>query len=253
MLGPWNSPPNFLGAMSSGASAGLQARGQDIAQSEAADRLSLAYNQLAAEEAARSEAAQQRLQLANNANLLKAQQMNMMEQWRQSQVAQQAAAADALDKYRTGQLQLGRDRLNKPAVMTPYQSAEIELRKAAQDNKFTNVGPTIERINKLTEELKPPAEPDKELGPEDPGFGPLADEKRAQLAILRNQLQRAYRQGGPRVVPGSPGSPGGGTGSDSEDPSTPAATPTITSKDQYDQIPSGTIYLGKNGKKYRKP
>jgi len=120
--------------MSAGASAGLQARGQDLASSAAADRLSLAYNQLAAEEAARSDAAQQRLQLANTENMLKERQINMMDQWHQAQVAQQAASAAGLDKYRTAELgqrgdaadalaqyrtdtlQLGRDKLNKPAL-----------------------------------------------------------------------------------------------------------------------------------------
>lgn len=49
-LPPWLTPPNFLGAMEAGASTGLRARQQDIEEYQAADRLKLAYDQLAKQE-----------------------------------------------------------------------------------------------------------------------------------------------------------------------------------------------------------
>ena len=92
-LGPWNTPPNFLAAMSGGASAGLQlrgqditARGQDIAAGEAADRLSLAYQQLASEEQSRAQAAREKMDIATAANAIKAQQIDMLNRWHQGQI-----------------------------------------------------------------------------------------------------------------------------------------------------------------------
>lgn len=93
-LAPWNTPPNFLGAMQAGASLGAQLRGQDIARSEAADRLSLAYNQLAAEEQQRNESAQMRMQMAREAEAYKQNQLNMLQQWHQAQVENQRQAID---------------------------------------------------------------------------------------------------------------------------------------------------------------
>lgn len=36
-------------------------------------------------------------------------------------------------------------------------------------------------------------------------------------------------------------------------PAPAPSTPTITTKEQFDRLPSGTIYVGKNGRRYRKP
>lgn len=49
-LPSWLNQPNFLGAMEAGASTGLRARQQDIEEYQAADRLKLAYDQLAKQE-----------------------------------------------------------------------------------------------------------------------------------------------------------------------------------------------------------
>jgi hypothetical protein len=49
-LPPWLRGPDVLGAMQAGAHVGLQGRAQDIQQAEAADRLRLAYDQLAKQE-----------------------------------------------------------------------------------------------------------------------------------------------------------------------------------------------------------
>lgn len=46
----WLNPPNFLGAMEGGARLGLAERGQDIEEKNTADRLRLAYDQLAKQE-----------------------------------------------------------------------------------------------------------------------------------------------------------------------------------------------------------
>jgi hypothetical protein len=78
-LPPWLTPPDFIGAMRSGASLGLQARGQDRAdeaqafeEQSSADRLKLAYDQLAKQERVASMQAMQKLQLGEAANALRA-------------------------------------------------------------------------------------------------------------------------------------------------------------------------------------
>jgi hypothetical protein len=100
-LGPWNAPPNFIGAMSAGASAGLQARGQDIAQMEAGDRLTLAYQQLASEERQRTEMAKQRMQAAQWMMQYRQSQLSLLDQYRQQRLAQQGS--EAAEKARIAQ------------------------------------------------------------------------------------------------------------------------------------------------------
>ncbi len=100
-LGPWNAPPNFLQAMSAGASAGAQLRGQDIAQSEAGDRLQLAYTQLASEEKQRNEAAKARLAAATAAMQFRQEQLSLLDRYRQDTLKQREELA-AQPKYHFG-------------------------------------------------------------------------------------------------------------------------------------------------------
>lgn len=53
---PWLQTPNFLGAMEGGARLGLEQRREDLLQSQTADRLKLAYEQLGAKERIASQA-----------------------------------------------------------------------------------------------------------------------------------------------------------------------------------------------------
>jgi hypothetical protein len=57
---PWLQPPNFLGAMREGAELGLSQRRQDTEESQTADRLKLAYQQLGAKERMAAAATQAR-------------------------------------------------------------------------------------------------------------------------------------------------------------------------------------------------
>lgn len=150
-LGPWNTPPNFLAAMSGGASAGLQARGQDItargqdiAAGEAADRLAMAYQQLAGEEQARAQAAKEKMDIATAANAIKAQQIDMLNQWHQAQVAAQRA------KLATPDLHFG------------------------TEGEITSVDPTTGAITQLRGPREKPAKQPTVTVPLDPNnpFGP---------------------------------------------------------------------------------
>lgn len=69
---PWLQPPNFLGAMEGGARLGIASRAQDIEQQSAADRLRLAYDQIAKQEQMANIRAQQQLKLGEAANVLRA-------------------------------------------------------------------------------------------------------------------------------------------------------------------------------------
>lgn len=68
----WTNPPNFLAASEGGARAGLAARAEQREETGAADRLRLAYDQLARQEKQQSAALQARIQLGTAANALRA-------------------------------------------------------------------------------------------------------------------------------------------------------------------------------------
>lgn len=82
-IAPWLHPLDFVGAARAGASAGLQAREQDIQQAQSADRLQLAYDTLASQEKRASQQALARQQLAQASLALRGQQMDMLNQYRQ--------------------------------------------------------------------------------------------------------------------------------------------------------------------------
>lgn len=184
-------------------------------------------------------------------------------------------------------------RQTRPTVQRPINIGGVGYRMNA-DGSLTpltapkqpgvaNLGPTIIRIGKLEDDLKDTRTPAEiKAGVPDPGFGLLADEKRAQLNALRQQVQRAQRTSTPpALLPGAPAPPRGpdpgmmvapqatqGSPSDRgmivAPQGTPGAsgdrgmmvspeTPKVTSKEQFDRLPSGAIYIGKNGRRYRKP
>lgn len=104
-IAPWTIPPDFLGAARAGASLGLEQRGQDIAQGEAADRLKLAYDQLASEEATRARESAAKLDLAHSALALRGQQMAGLQDYREKQIADAQQRMGALADYRDKKLQ----------------------------------------------------------------------------------------------------------------------------------------------------
>lgn len=157
-LGSWNQIPNFLEAIRAGAGLGAQLRGQDIAESEAGDRLQLAYDQLATQEREASERARLAHENQRAALALRAEQQSSMEQYRRDQIkareqqlGQAASAAQALQDYRNRTLTetgarnvdtaLFHDRMATAAEeragigSTPFSPTEVTLpsgRQAAQ-------------------------------------------------------------------------------------------------------------------------
>lgn len=119
---PWLVPPNFLGASEAGAQMGLGIRRQAEAETEAADRLRLAYDQLASQEQRANE--QARATMA-----LRAQQLSAMEAYHRDQLAQRAETEkrqrenmDRLaEQFQAGQ-ELAREKMKLAA--TPKQYGE---------------------------------------------------------------------------------------------------------------------------------
>lgn len=92
MIPSWLQGTDVIGAMSRGASAGLSARSEDDSERNAADRLRLAYDQMAQEERRQSQAAQIHQQQTAAALLLKKQQAEMLNTYRQGELATRSAA-----------------------------------------------------------------------------------------------------------------------------------------------------------------
>lgn len=260
-LGPWNTPPNFLAAMSGGASAGLQARGQDItargqdiAAGEAADRLAMAYQQLAGEEQARAQAAKEKMDIATAANAIKAQQIDMLNQWHQAQVAAERAKLAQPDLHfgTEGEITsvdpttgaLTQIRAPRQATVTPYQQAQLDLANkragqlesyrqaqlAARKGRLSDVqkallGSDVTELRGLEKQIG---------GTEEHGFGVLhpfggnksqMDALRKRAADLRQKIQSEY-----------------GTSPDTSGPSQFAPAP-LDAK----QRESGTTYMTPKG------
>lgn len=140
--------------MSAGASAGLQARGQDIAQSEAADRLTLAYNQLASEERQRTEAAKQRMQAAQQMMAYRQQQLSLLDQYRQERLGQQAA--EAQEKARIAQEAI--DIRKQPKL---HFGTEGQVLQELPDGSIKEVRP---RDRTSTATISEPVDPNQPFG-----------------------------------------------------------------------------------------
>lgn len=143
-------------------------------------------------------------------------------------------------------------RASAPPGMTPYQQAEIALRQRQESNSLdlAEARSIMSQIAKVESELDDMALDDKGL-----------PAKRAKLQFLQEQL-KALRQRSstpPQALPGVPRAPsptiqGPRTTPPPVAPAAPAdSTPRVTSKQQFDALPPGTVYIGTNGRRYRKP
>lgn len=101
-VAPWLHPPDFLGAMEAGSAAGTRQRAQAASESEAADRLRLAYDSLASHEKMQNETAQAKMAANEAAMDLRRSQMEGLQDYREKQAGfrQQAldTAADSLQE-----------------------------------------------------------------------------------------------------------------------------------------------------------
>jgi hypothetical protein len=89
-VAPWLIPPDFLGAVRSGASTGLSLRGQDIQAGEAQDRLGLAYAQMQQNAQQHADAVRQEEENAKAAQALRSAQATALQSYRQSELDNEA-------------------------------------------------------------------------------------------------------------------------------------------------------------------
>ena len=96
-LAPWlnYTPQTFLGAMEAGTRSGLQARGQDISQSEAADRLRYAYDSLASSERQQNATAAAHMAQSQAAMELRKSQMEGLQDYREAMIGQRQQGLDS--------------------------------------------------------------------------------------------------------------------------------------------------------------
>lgn len=116
-IAPWIVPPDYLGAIRSGAGLGLQLRQQSDAEAQAAERLRLANEELI-----------YKAQQDQVANQLRANQAMAENQIRQQQLAQQAAAQQAENELKYSQL----------GQQAEAQSFAQQL-KQAEENRAANL------------------------------------------------------------------------------------------------------------------
>ena len=92
--------------------------------------------------------------------------------------------------------------------------------------------------------------------------GPEADDKRNKINYIRQRNREIYAKSQAPAAPAAPAPaipPRPAVAAPGARPAAPvaaparAATPKVTSKADYDRLPSGTIYIGKDGRRYRKP
>lgn len=125
-IAPWTVPPDYIGAMRAGAGIGLERARIDAGSTEAADRLKLAYSQLAAQEDRAAELAAQRQQhaaeaLKHQSDMFQFQKQKdaEMQQYRQQEEERKNTALQELVGYRStrlGQIDTGLDAKKSPKI-----------------------------------------------------------------------------------------------------------------------------------------
>lgn len=148
-IAPWLMQSNPLEMARSGASLGLQMRGQDIEQAQAGDRLRLAYDQLAAEERQRAREVQTRQELAAATMSLKAQQLRDLMQHRQELEAVAMQRQKDLANYQQGVLR-------EKAIADELRNRGIHFAPGGEVLKVGEDG-TVEQLRPPTEKPKKPA------------------------------------------------------------------------------------------------
>lgn len=205
-IAPWLIPTDVVGSMSRGAQLGLSARSQDEAEASAADRLRLAYDQMATEERRSSELQKYRMDQAAQSLLLKKQEHEMLNAYRQGELQTRAAAqalqAKHFDELKRHNMAMeGRARLHNVAgvglvqedadgnvdvVMpsgekepTAEQKARLALSAGTQLDKFATTPPTtpggIQASNVAWNVLQKygGVPPPGQTQPEEPGLSPM--------------------------------------------------------------------------------
>ena len=160
-IAPWLqfTPDFFTGQMRAGTAAGTALRGQDLASSEAADRLRLAYNSLAEKEQMAGEVAKAKQQQAQAAMELRSAQLQGLQDYREQQQAAKekqlelgGANLDLKRQLGESNLALTQERIQGGASkQARLQSQENRLE---QHNALSDVNARIATVRKQLDALQ---------------------------------------------------------------------------------------------------
>lgn len=238
---PWLniSPETFTGAMSAGGRLGVMALAQNVKEQQAADRLQLAYDQLAQKEQAAGEALQGKLRLGEMAIDARQKQLDIANQATQQRLAEQQAHNIGMEDLAKERLTLGEKSLadrektmaERAASVSPtqklvndYQAAVKRGDKFAADTIFKALNLSLRDRDplvkaKFASAMKRMHDNALIVGAAnmDPGVRRQArkkyDEAEKELNSLNKDVIEPLPLGTPEAAPAGPEEPGKRTGS----------------------------------------
>jgi hypothetical protein len=265
-IAPWIVPPDYIGAASRGAQLGLSARAQDEEENRAADRLALAYKTLESQERRASEASQARHEQAAAALALRGKQMDALGKYRQERLSEQERALDLRKKSIEDSLDLRKKAmeqsldLKNQALAGKLTDEEKSSLNAAQNTKRQaqikladpNMTPsareglsnTIAQADMIIGAIsgrtnRPPVAMPSTNAP------PASAALQSRPGVMSRLWTAIFPGDATNALPAAGMPPSTGTAA--------SAPPQITTQEQFDALPSGSVYFGEDGKRYRKP
>ena len=273
---PWIIPPDYTGAMARGAQLGLSARNQDREEKSAADRLKLAYDQLDRHEKIASANAAEKLAFETK-------KLDLMGEYNKQRLEAQAAKVKPTPEPKpfhigtklvdpTGAVLFDAnkgaltdvDKLTLQSALTAARAAQLKLAdptvKGEARKAFSNHINSIQGvIGDITKRYSQPGS----AGDQKQGFDMF-------FPAATNALDHAIKPGPFNtgyVTPGASAPTDSAASalkahanpwwirsrSSTAAPSAPAAPSKVTTKEQFDSLEPGAIYIGEDGKRYRKP
>jgi hypothetical protein len=272
---PWVKAPDYAQIMQAGTTAGLSARRiameeeaaaarQAEAESSAADRLKLAYDQIASQERRASEAAMARREQAQAALKLRESQSRDLNAYRlgQLQAREESNARQTANMLRLGeQFQQREQRMadqfgaGQEAVQSRFETREDRLAREKRESaagalereeRGANRAVARMELNAALREAeiakRAMTKIEEEGGPRRGMFGLTAGTTKAYEA-LKAQKEEAESRVEKLKREGSSMSTSGGA----------SLMPRVTTQEDYDELKSGTAYISTNGKVYVKP
>lgn len=142
-IAPWIVPPSPMEALQAGSRIGLAARQEDVAETQAGDRLRLAYDQLQSQERRATEALKAHMAQQNAAMQLRAQQQQSLDTYRQGML--QSAA----ERLRMAEERASRA-LQTSDLTTTTKDGETYMMR---DGKWFHVPSSKQTFDTVTEEV----------------------------------------------------------------------------------------------------
>lgn len=267
VIAPWLTQNNPLEYMRAGAGLGVQARGQDISQQEAGQRLRFSYDQLAASQETERRRLAQQAAATSAAQALRAQQQNALMQYRQQEIsnqqqrmkdqadravaalAEKTAYGSSLMDYRERaladkQAELDRTTAFKEsaaAALKTHQDKEDKLRQQLRDKQMANEKAKEDAAKAKAANDDEDVETTRIFKPAIPGTP--AEVITTKRKIHPGEALNAAVKSPQNPLMAAPGLIG--------PPAPGAAKP--TTKEEYDALPAGSLYIDPDdGKTHRK-